>query len=59
MKANYNVTETERKALVTAIENLTGDKASTSSCDLRLRDRDITSTRKAASPATMQPSWSA
>lgn len=27
MKANYNVTGNERKALVTAIENLTGDKA--------------------------------
>ena len=27
MKANYNVTGNDRKALVTAIENLTGDKA--------------------------------
>ena len=27
MKANYNVTGNDRKALVAAIENLTGDKA--------------------------------
>ena len=40
MKANYNVTGNDRKALAAAIENLTGDKDDLHAyADLRLRDR--------------------